>query len=91
MKGSTVYYIIACLSTVLDYDKSSSVVWDKFLHSSVVSGEGLIAVGGNSDSVQQEMKTIHKENIAQLSKMTEEEILMEQNKLKKQLGETTQV
>lgn len=71
----------------VEYDRSSSsVAWDRFLHSSLVSGEGLLAVGGDRDSVRKDMRKIHQENIDQLSKMSEEEIVQEQNKIKQQLG-----
>ena len=53
-----------------------------------MSGEGLLAAGGNNDLVEKDIDNIHKENVSRLSKMTEEEILIEQSKLKKQLGET---
>ena len=74
------------MSFVSGFDSKSSLVWDQFLRSTLVSGEGLTAVGASSKTVSEEMERIHQENIAELSKMSEEEIKREQEKLRKQLG-----
>ena len=57
------------------------------MHSSLVTGDGLLAVSSNNRSVKEDVRKIHEESVAQLSKMTEEELLMEQRKLKQQLGQ----
>ncbi len=57
------------------------------MHSSLVTGDGLVAVSGNNQSVKEDVRKIHEESVAQLSKMTEQELLIEQGKLKQQLGQ----
>ena len=54
--------------------------------SKFVTGEGLVAMGTSKELAQKEMERIHEENVRVMSDMSEEEILQEQEKLKKMLG-----
>ena len=71
---------------ILGFDSSSSVTWDQFLRSSLVSGQGLSIAGASPEFARKEVEKIHEENVLQLSAMTEDEILQEQEKMKKLLG-----
>lgn len=59
----------------------------RFLQSAVISGEGLMSVGVAPEVAQEEMGKIHQENVERLSCLSEQEILEEQDRIRKLLGE----
>ena len=58
----------------------------QFVSSSIVSGEGLMQSGSKEMLLNKEVEEIHKENIAKLESMSQEEILEEQARIKASLG-----
>lgn len=65
---------------------TSSETWHRFSTSKFVTGEGLVTPGVPGGVAQKEISKIHEENVTKLSSISEEEILQEQEKLKKMLG-----
>ena len=59
----------------------------RFLQSALISGEGLMSVGVAPEVAQEEVGKIHQENVERLSCLSEQEILEEQDRIRKLLGE----
>ena len=57
----------------------------------MISGEGLTSVGVAPGRAQEEVGKIHEENVERLSRLTEGEILEEQDKIRQLLGECVRV
>ena len=69
------------------HGSASAAAWDRFLfHSSLVSGQGLLTVGASMETASQEVKQIQEENAKKLSALSEEEIVQEQERIKRILG-----
>ena len=58
----------------------------RFLQSGVISGEGLMSVGVAPEEAQEEVGKIHQENVERLSRLSEGEILEEQDRIRQLLG-----
>lgn len=84
---SCVCSILLNIPYIEQHGSTSAVAWDRFLfHSSLVSGQGLLSVGASSKTAQQEVEQIQEENARKLSALSEEEILQEQERIKRILS-----
>lgn len=79
-------FTFVCLCVPVAHGSASAVTWERY-HSSLVSGQGLLSVGGSGGSVEKEVKLIHKENVEKLSQLSESEILQEQGRIRNALGQ----
>ena len=77
------------IGTATDFASDASHTWNTFLRftGGVVSGEGLVGSSGlTSEAARREVSKMDQENARWLSQFSEQEILDQQEKIKKTLG-----
>lgn len=69
-----------------EFASEASRVWDRFVASQLISGEGLVKVGVAEDVAREEVMKIHRENVERLSGVSEQELLQERERVEQVLG-----